>query len=93
MIMALSSAEKAQLVSEFQRQANDTGTPEVQVALLTANIKKLTEHFKVNKKDRHSGRGLQLMVNKRRKLLKYLKANNLERYYDLIKRLSLRDSY
>ncbi len=88
--MALSVEEKAQIVGEYQQAAGDTGSPEVQVALLTANINKLQEHFKSNKKDHHSRRGLIRMVNQRRKLLDYLKKKDLSRYATLIGRLGLR---
>jgi small subunit ribosomal protein S15 len=88
--MALSVEEKAQIVSDYQQTAGDTGSPEVQVALLTANINKLQEHFKSNKKDHHSRRGLIRMVNQRRKLLDYLKKKDLGRYATLIGRLGLR---
>lgn len=88
--MALSVEEKAQIVSEYQQAAGDTGSPEVQVALLTANINKLQGHFKENKKDHHSRRGLIRMVNQRRKLLDYLKKKDLSRYAALIGRLGLR---
>ena len=88
--MALSVEEKAKIVAEHQQAAGDTGSPEVQVALLTANINKLQGHFKANDKDRHSRRGLIRMVNQRRKLLGYLKGKNVERYKALIARLGLR---
>ena len=88
--MALSVEEKAAIVTEYKRGEGDTGSPEVQVALLTANINKLQGHFKDNKKDHHSRRGLIRMVNQRRKLLDYLKAKDVNRYADLIKRLGLR---
>ena len=91
--MSLSSAEKSTIIAEHKRGEADTGSPEVQVSLITKRIRDLTEHFKVNKKDFHSRQGLQALVNKRRKLLRYLKANDLARYQDLIKCLSLRDSY
>ena len=91
--MALNSSDVAQTVKEYQRAPNDTGSSEVQVALLTERIKYLTEHVKVHKKDFHTGRGLQFIVNKRRKLLKYLKRNNLATYKDLIAKVGLRDSY
>ena len=86
----LSVEKKAEIVKDFGRGANDTGSPEVQIALLTFNINALQEHFAVNKKDHHSRRGLLQMVNKRRKLLTYLKSKDLGRYQDLIDRLSLR---
>ncbi len=88
--MALSASEKAQIVKEYQQAEGDTGSPEVQVALLSANINKLQEHFKANKQDHHSRRGLIRMVNQRRKLLDYLKRKNADRYLDLIQRLGLR---
>jgi small subunit ribosomal protein S15 len=91
--MALTRALKAEIVSEFQRGKNETGSPEVQVSLMTHRIKQLTEHFKANKNDNHSRRGLQTIVNKRRKLLKYLKNRDMDRYMSLIQRLGLRDSY
>jgi small subunit ribosomal protein S15 len=90
MIMALSAEEKAKIVADYGQGENDTGSPEVQVALLTANINKLQQHFGDHKKDNHSRRGLIRMVNQRRKLLDYLKANQLERYGVVIKKLGLR---
>jgi small subunit ribosomal protein S15 len=88
--MALSVEEKAQIVGDYQQAAGDTGSPEVQVALLTANINKLQGHFKANGKDHHSRRGLIRMVNQRRKLLDYLKGKDTTRYSALIGRLGLR---
>lgn len=88
--MALSAQEKQQIRGEYQRSEKDTGTPEVQVALLTADINMLTEHFKVHSNDLHSRRGLQTKINLRRKLLTYLKRQSVARYLDLIKRLGLR---
>lgn len=88
--MALSAEEKAAIVKDYQREASDTGSPEVQVALLTANINNLQSHFGDHKKDHHSRRGLIRMVNQRRKLLDYLKSKDANRYTDLIKRLGLR---
>ncbi len=88
--MALSVAEKANIVNEFQRSDSDTGSPEVQVALLTERIRGLTEHFKEHKHDHHSRQGLLRMVNRRRKLLDYLKSTDPERYRELISRLGLR---
>jgi small subunit ribosomal protein S15 len=88
--MALSAEEKANIVKEYQTAEADTGSPEVQVALLTANIEKLQNHFSGHKKDHHSRRGLIRMVNQRRKLLDYLKSKNQDRYVALIKRLGLR---
>lgn len=88
--MALSAEKKAELVKEFQIAEGDTGSPEVQVALLTFNINGLQNHFKENKKDHHSRRGLIRMVNQRRKLLDYLKGKDATRYLNLIQRLGLR---
>ena len=88
--MALSAIEKADVVKDYQTAEGDTGSPEVQVALLTVNINKLQGHFEGHKKDHHSRRGLIRMVNQRRKLLDYLKRKNQERYSKLIKRLGLR---
>lgn len=86
----LTAEQKSQIVQDYRLSSNDTGSTEVQVALLTANISNLTEHFKQFKKDHHSRRGLIRMVNKRRSLLDYLKRENIERYQNLIKRLGLR---
>ena len=88
--MALSAEQKAALVAEFQTHEGDTGSPEVQVALLTKNIEGLQGHFKANKGDHHSRRGLIRMVNQRRKLLDYLKRKDAARYTSLIKKLGLR---
>ena len=88
--MALSAAEKAEVVKEYQTAEGDTGSPEVQVALLTVNINKLQGHFEGHKKDHHSRRGLIRMVNQRRKLLDYVRGKDEARYQDLIKRLGLR---
>ena len=88
--MALSAKTKSGIVSEFQIKEGDTGSPEVQVALLTNNINNLQGHFKEHHKDHHSRRGLIRMVNQRRKLLDYLKNKDAKRYSDLIKRLELR---
>jgi small subunit ribosomal protein S15 len=88
--MSVTVAQKAQIVSEHQRVAGDTGSPEVQVALLTARINGLTEHFKANAKDHHSRRGLLKLVSQRRKLLDYLKRTSAEKYRQLIERLGLR---
>lgn len=88
--MAASTTEKAKVIADFQRGTGDTGSPEVQVALLTARINGLTDHFKVNVKDHHSRRGLLRMVSRRRKLLDYLKTRNSDSYKTLIERLGLR---
>ena len=88
--MALSAQEKAAILADYQTKEGDTGSPEVQVALLTANILALQPHFKDNNKDHHSRRGLIRMVNQRRKLLDYLKGKDATRYVTLIGRLGLR---
>ena len=88
--MALSPQEKAAIVQDNQQGEGDTGSPEVQVALLTANINKLQGHFADNKQDHHSRRGLIRMVNQRRKLLDYLKSKDGSRYTALIQKLGLR---
>lgn len=88
--MSLTVEEKEQIIGEYKLSDSDTGSCEVQIALLSANIKKLTEHFKQHKKDDHSRRGLIRMVNLRRKLLGYLKNKDIERYRNLIQRLGLR---
>jgi small subunit ribosomal protein S15 len=88
--MALDTVQKAQIVGNYQRAQGDTGSPEVQVALLTARINGLTDHFKANAKDHHSRRGLLKMVSQRRKLLDYLKRTNADSYRGLIERLGLR---
>jgi small subunit ribosomal protein S15 len=88
--MAMSAADKQKVIEEFKRGEADTGSPEVQVALLTARIQQLTGHFAEHKKDHHSRRGLVHMVNARRKLLDYLKSKDLDRYRGLIARLGLR---
>lgn len=91
--MALNSTQTAEILKQHQRSENDTGSPEAQVSILTAKITYLTEHFRTHKKDNHSRRGLLRMVNKRKKLLKYLKSKDSERYYSIIGALKLRDSY
>ncbi len=88
--MAVASIDKSKIVTDFQRAQNDTGSPEVQVALLTARINELTGHFKTHVKDHHSRRGLLKVVSRRRKLLDYLKGRNPEGYKALIERLGLR---
>ncbi|MBP1529675.1 MAG: 30S ribosomal protein S15 [Erysipelotrichaceae bacterium] len=86
----LSKAEKAQIVKEYARFEGDTGSVEVQVALLTASINKLTVHMQSNKKDFHSNRGLLMMVGKRKSLMEYLKREDVNRYRDLVSKLGLR---
>ncbi|HUI98841.1 MAG TPA: 30S ribosomal protein S15 [Usitatibacter sp.] len=88
--MAVTTADKARIVSEHQRKKGDTGSPEVQVALLTERINMLADHFKSHVKDFHSRRGLLKMVSQRRSLLDYLKRRNVEAYRSLIERLGLR---
>jgi len=88
--MALSAEEKIEIVKGFQLSDNDTGSPEVQVALLSQNINSLQEHFRDHAKDHHSRRGLIRMVSQRRKLLDYLRGKDQERYATLIQRLGLR---
>lgn len=88
--MALTAEKKAEILKDFGRAEGDTGSPEVQVALLTANIEGLQGHFKANHKDHHSRRGLIRMVNQRRSLLDYLKRKDVERYRTVIQRLGLR---
>ena len=83
-------AKKSDVVAEYARAANDTGSPEVQVALLTTRINELTTHFKAHTKDHHSRRGLLRMVSRRRKLLDYLKGKDADRYRSLIEKLGLR---
>ena len=88
--MSITVEEKAQILKDFATKEGDTGSPEVQVAILTSRITTLTEHFKTHKKDNHSRRGLLMMVAQRRKLLDYLKGKEEARYQDLIKRLGIR---
>ncbi len=88
--MSITAEKKQELIGEFQSKAGDTGSPEVQVAILTERILNLTEHLKIHKKDFHSRRGLLIMVGQRRRLLDYTKRKNQERYETLIKRLNLR---
>ena len=88
--MSVTPEKKQEVITENARQQGDTGSPEVQVAILTERIRNLTEHFKGHHKDNHSRRGLLMMVNKRRSLLAYLKKTDLQRYNDLIQKLGLR---
>ncbi|HEX7012715.1 MAG TPA: 30S ribosomal protein S15 [Steroidobacteraceae bacterium] len=88
--MSLSSEQKSGILSQYRRNAKDTGSPEVQIALLSARINELGEHFSVHKRDHASRRGLLKMVNQRRKLLDYLKSTAPERYQDVVARLGLR---
>lgn len=86
----ISKEKKTAIINEYARTPGDTGSPEVQIAILTARIAELTEHLKVNKKDHHSRRGLLKMVGQRRRLLAYLRDKDIERYRDLIARLGIR---
>lgn len=88
--MTISAERKEEVIKEHAREAGDTGSPEVQVAILTERINNLTDHFKAHHKDNHSRRGLLMMVNKRRSLLDYLKKKDANRYSDLIAKLGLR---
>lgn len=88
--MPIVKGKKQEIISEFKQHETDTGSPEVQIALLSERIDNLTEHFKNHKKDHHSRRGLLLLINKRRKLLTYLKNTDDEKYKGLIKKLGLR---
>lgn len=88
--MSLDAAEKAQVIKDYQLSASDTGSPEVQIALLTFRINKLTEHFKTHVQDHHSRRGLLRMVSQRKKLLDYLKQDEPNRYSEIVNKLKLR---
>lgn len=88
--MSITAERKAELIREYRLEENDTGSPEVQVAILSERIRNLTEHFKEHAKDHHSRRGLLIMVGQRRRLLDYVKRKDNERYESLIKRLGLR---
>jgi small subunit ribosomal protein S15 len=88
--MSLTATHKAELVQQYQRSANDTGSVEVQVALLSARVSQLTEHLKVNRQDKHSRHGLLKIVSQRKLLLKYLKRTAYERYLKLIESLGIR---
>ena len=86
----ISKEAKAQIIEKYKRDEKDTGSPEVQIALLTERINELTEHLKVHKKDNHSRRGLLMMVGKRRNLLNYLAKNDLPKYREIVSKLNLR---
>ena len=90
--MSITAERKAALIQEYATKAGDTGSPEIQVAILTERINNLTEHFKGHKKDNHSRRGLMMLIGKRRGLLKYIKERDIERYRALIKKLGIRDN-
>ncbi len=88
--VSLTKAEKAEIIQEYSVHASDTGSPEVQIAMLTTRISQLTEHLKVHKHDEHSRRGLYKLVGQRRRHLTYLKNNDVERYRKIVERLGLR---
>ena len=88
--MSITAERKTAVITDHARAETDTGSPEIQVAILTERIRNLTEHFKTHAKDNHSRRGLLMMVNKRRSLLDYLKRKDVQRYADLIAKLGLR---
>ena len=88
--MPLTKDQKKEVIDRYRLHEHDSGSPEVQIALLTERIKYLTEHFRVHKKDHHSRRGLLKLVGQRRRLLDYLKANQIERYRTIVKELGLR---
>ena len=88
--MGIAPEQTKELINQYQRHASDTGSPEVQIALLSSRIEYLTEHFKVHKKDHHSRRGLLKLVGQRRRMLDYLKREDLERYKSVIDRLGIR---
>jgi len=88
--MALTVEAKQAIVLEFRLHEKDTGSPEVQIALLTQNIKNVTQHLQIHKKDHHSRRGLLMMVGQRRRLLEYIKSKDIERYRELVSKLGLR---
>ena len=88
--MGLSTEDKKEIINEFKLHDSDTGSPDVQVAILTKRINELTEHFKIHKKDHHSRRGLLMLVGQRRRLLNYIKDRDIKRYRELLKALNLR---
>jgi len=88
--MKMTKERKQEIINTYKRDENDTGSPEVQIALLTERIAELTEHLKIHKKDNHSRRGLLKMIGKRRNLLNYLAKKDVERYRDIVKKLNLR---
>lgn len=88
--MSLNVEDKKQIIEQFKRHEGDTGSPDVQVAILTKRINDLTEHFKIHKKDHHSRRGLLMLVGQRRRLLNYLREHDLKRYRELVQTLNLR---
>ena len=89
---SISKERVAELIGEYGKGTADSGSPEVQVAILTERIRNLTEHLKVHKKDNHTRRGLMMLIGKRRRMLKYIKDRNIDEYRELIKRLGIRDN-
>ena len=90
--LSISKERTAELIAEYGKGANDSGSPEVQVAILTERIRNLTEHLKVHKKDNHTRRGLMMLIGKRRGLLKYIKSRDINEYRALVKKLGIRDN-
>ena len=90
--LSISKERTAELMAEFGKDANDSGSAEVQVAILTERIRNLTEHLKVHKKDKHTQRGLMMLIGKRRGMLKYIKERDIDAYRALIKKLGIRDN-
>ena len=90
--LSISKERTAELMAEYGKNANDSGSPEVQVAILTERIRNLTEHLKVHKKDNHTRRGLMKLIGKRRGLLKYIKSRDIDEYRELVKKLGIRDN-
>lgn len=90
--LSITKERVQELINEYGKGANDSGSVEVQVAILTERIRNLTEHLKVHKKDNHTRRGLMKLIGKRRGLLKYIKERNIDEYRDLVKRLGIRDN-
>lgn len=88
--MALAKEHRTEIINKFKKSENDTGSPEVQIALLSSRVSQLSEHFKIHKKDNHSRRSLIAIVNRRRKLLDYVKKKKFDRYKDIIKELGIR---
>ena len=89
-LMSVTKDKKKEIISEYARNSNDFGSSEVQIAILSERIKNLTEHFKLHTKDKHSSRGLETIINRRKKLLDYLKINEKEKYTDIITKLGIR---
>ena len=90
--MSVTAERKQEIIAEYATHEGDTGSPEVQVAILSERIRNLTEHLKTHKKDNHTRRGLMMLIGKRRGMLKYIKERNIEEYRELIKKLGIRDN-